>query len=84
MSVASELVTRGGRRFVRGVLEVCGVGVTDSGEYSCVASGGGETATATFNLCPVGELNKLYNYYFMLYVFLQRLLVFSLHHPMLP
>ncbi|XP_064391944.1 uncharacterized protein LOC135339656 isoform X2 [Halichondria panicea] len=52
-SVASDLVTRGGRSFVRGVLKVCGVGVTDSGEYSCVASGDGETTTATFDLCAV-------------------------------
>ncbi len=44
---------------MRGVLEVCGVGVTDSGEYSCVASGGGENSTATFDLCPVGELIEI-------------------------
>ena len=61
-SVASDLVTRGGRSFVRGVLKVCGVGVTDSGEYSCVASGDGETTTATFDLCAVGELIKAFRY----------------------
>lgn len=56
MSVISDSVTRGGRSFVRGVLEVCSVSVVDSGEYSCMAVGSGGTDASTFDLCAIGEL----------------------------
>ncbi len=54
VSVISDSVVREGRSFVRGVLEVCGVSVEDSGEYSCRAEGSGETDVSTFNLCAIG------------------------------
>ena len=41
----------GGVRFVRGVLEVCGVMSADSGDYSCVLSMDGvERDTADFEI----------------------------------
>ena len=43
--------------FLRSVLELCGVGVADSGEYSCVAKSGVEKDVATFDLCIVGEFS---------------------------
>lgn len=48
--VHSELVYEGGLIFISSMLEICGVGVSDMGEYSCIATDGETNATAFFNL----------------------------------
>ncbi len=60
VSVISDSVTQGGRNFVRSVLEMCGVSVTDSGEYSCIAVGNEETDVATFDVCAIGKWRYKY------------------------
>lgn len=45
----------GGRHFVRSIMEICDVGVSDSDEYSCVAEDEMGRDVATFDVCVVGE-----------------------------
>ena len=45
---------------MRSVLEMCGVSVTDSGEYSCIAVGNEETDVATFDVCAIGKWRYKY------------------------
>ncbi len=54
--VHEELLMERGLTFVQSILEVCSVEVSDSGNYSCVASNGFRNASASFDLTvlPVG------------------------------
>ena len=59
VNVTTTQIERGGRMFLRSVFELFGVGVSDCGEYSCVARNGAERDVATFDLCVVGEFANL-------------------------
>lgn len=51
--VQSEVVSRGGLTFVFSTLEIFSVGVSNTGEYSCIATNGEANATAYFILTVV-------------------------------
>ena len=52
----------GGERFVTSVLEVCSVGQSDAGEYSCVATNGRGNSSAKMELTVSSPSKLAFNF----------------------
>ena len=50
VTIYEELLNEGDVIFVKSVIEICGVEVADSGDYSCMVANDNGTDTVTFNL----------------------------------
>ena len=58
ITIYEEEIEEGGITFVQSVLQICSIGTSDAGIYSCIAENGASNDTATFELTvavPVGE-----------------------------
>ena len=50
VTIYEELLNEGDVIFVKSAIEICGVEVADSGDYSCLVANDNGTDTVTFNL----------------------------------
>ena len=59
ITILEELVSEGGLTFVKSILEVCSLEVSDSSNYSCSAQNDFGSDTSTFELSVSPEGNRL-------------------------